>query len=108
MADVESGEPVTELGQLLGYPARPVTIAEAAGVSILTVCKVINGRSSVAADPRNRVEALNSQYGYRRPSPVTRSNTMELVSDQIEDESGLQIIRAASNGRPGNSASVSS
>lgn len=96
MADVESGEPVTELGQLLGDPSRPVTIAaiaESAGVSIPTVSKVINGRSGVAADTRARVEALISQYGYRRPSPVTRSNTMELVFDQIEDMWGLQIIR---------------
>jgi len=96
LADVESGEPVTELGQLLGDPSRPVTIAaiaESAGVSIPTVSKVINGRSGVAADTRARVEALISQYGYRRPSPVTRSNTMELVFDQIEDMWGLQIIR---------------
>ncbi|MER5458081.1 LacI family DNA-binding transcriptional regulator [Micromonospora sp. NPDC002389] len=69
------------------------TIAESAGVSAPTVSKVINGRSGVAAETRARVEAVINQYGYRRPSPATRSNMMELVFDEIEDLWGLQIIR---------------
>ena len=68
-------------------------IAESAGVSVPTVSKVINGRSGVAAGTRARVEALISQHGYRRSSPTTRSNTLELVFDEIEDMWGLQIIR---------------
>jgi DNA-binding LacI/PurR family transcriptional regulator len=84
------------MGTLLGDPSRPVTIAaiaESAGVSIPTVSKVINGRSGVAADTRARVEAVISQHGYRRPSPAIRSNTLELVFEEIEDMWGLQIIR---------------
>ncbi|WFE26031.1 LacI family DNA-binding transcriptional regulator [Solwaraspora sp. WMMD791] len=68
-------------------------IAESAGVSVPTVSKVINGRSGVAAQTRARVEAAINQYGYRRPSPTTRTNLMELVFDEIEDMWGLQIIR---------------
>ncbi|MEJ3750848.1 LacI family DNA-binding transcriptional regulator [Actinomycetes bacterium KLBMP 9797] len=68
-------------------------IAETAGVSIPTVSKVINGRSGVAADTRARVEALINQYGYRRPASSTRSNTMELVFDQLEHAWGVEIIR---------------
>lgn len=74
----------------------PVTIsyiAESAGVSIPTVSKVINGRRGVAADTRARVEALIDQYGYRRPNPATRRNTMELVFDELEDMWGMEIIR---------------
>ena len=74
----------------------PVTIsyiAESAGVSIPTVSKVINGRSGVSADTRARVEALISQYGYRKPAPVNRSRVMELVFDELEDMWGVQIIR---------------
>lgn len=96
VAHAESGEPVADRALRLGDPARPVTIAaiaESAGVSIPTVSKVINGRSGVAADTRARVEALITQYGYRRPSPAIRSNMMELVFDEIEDMWGLQIIR---------------
>jgi DNA-binding LacI/PurR family transcriptional regulator len=76
-------------------PDTPVTIsfiAESAGVSVPTVSKVINGRSGVAADTRSRVEALISQYGYRK-STVNRSNTMELVFEQLEHQWGLEIIR---------------
>jgi DNA-binding LacI/PurR family transcriptional regulator len=79
-----------------GDPAMPVTIssiAESAGVSIPTVSKVINGRSGVAADTRARVEAIITQYGYRKPTPVNRSRVMEVVFDELEDMWGVQVIR---------------
>ncbi|WP_430791493.1 LacI family DNA-binding transcriptional regulator [Actinoplanes sp. G11-F43] len=77
-------------------PVKPVTIsyiAETAGVSVPTVSKVINGRSGVAADTRARVEALITQYGYRKSSPVQRTNLMELVVDELEHMWGVEIIR---------------
>jgi DNA-binding LacI/PurR family transcriptional regulator len=58
-------------------------------VSIPTVSKVINGRSGVAADTRARVEALISQYGYRKASPA-RSNMMALVFDELEHMWGVE------------------
>lgn len=76
-------------------PGGPVTIAyiaESAGVSVPTVSKVLNGRSGVAADTRARVEALVSQYGYRRP-PSPSSNLMELVFDDLKHMWGVEIIR---------------
>jgi DNA-binding LacI/PurR family transcriptional regulator len=75
---------------------KPVTIsyiAETAGVSVPTVSKVINGRSGVAAGTRARVEALITQYGYRKSSPAQRSNLMELVVDELEHQWGVEIIR---------------
>jgi DNA-binding LacI/PurR family transcriptional regulator len=96
LTHAESGEVVADRGDPGGDPARPVTIsyiAESAGVSIPTVSKVINGRSGVSPDTRARVEALISQYGYRRPAPSTRSNMMELVFDQLEHMWGVEIIR---------------
>ncbi|MEO3923299.1 LacI family DNA-binding transcriptional regulator [Micromonosporaceae bacterium B7E4] len=96
MSHAESGEVVADREDPGGDPARPVTIsyiAQTAGVSIPTVSKVINGRSGVAADTRAKVEALISQYGYRRPTPTTRSNMMELVFDELEHLWGLEIIR---------------
>ncbi|MFY1674547.1 LacI family DNA-binding transcriptional regulator [Plantactinospora sp. WMMB334] len=96
MSHADSGEVVAGRENPHGDPARPVTIsyiAETAGVSIPTVSKVINGRSGVAADTRARVEALITRYGYRRPTPTTRSNVMELVFDQLEHMWGVEIIR---------------
>ncbi len=79
-----------------GDPYRPVTIAfiaEQAGVSIPTVSKVINGRTGVGAQTRARVESLINQYGYRRPEPASRADTMELVMSELESMWGLEIIR---------------
>jgi DNA-binding LacI/PurR family transcriptional regulator len=76
-------------------PHTPVTIsliAESAGVSVPTVSKVINGRAGVAAGTRSRVEALISQYGYQKQT-INRSNTMELVFDELEHMWGVAIIR---------------
>ncbi len=76
-----------------GDPSRPVTIsyiAETAGVSVPTVSKVINGRSGVSADTRARVEALISEFGYRR---ANRRNLVELVFSRLEDLWGMEIIR---------------
>jgi DNA-binding LacI/PurR family transcriptional regulator len=79
-----------------GDTSRPVTIsviAESAGVSIPTVSKVINHRSGVAADTRARVEAVIDQYGYRRPSPATRSKIMGLVFRELESVWAVEVIR---------------
>lgn len=53
------------------------TIAEAAGVSVATVSKVVNGRGDVAPETRARVQELLHQHAYlppvfRRPGPVER------------------------------------
>jgi DNA-binding LacI/PurR family transcriptional regulator len=82
--------------RLRGDASRPVTIsviAESAGVSSPTVSKVINGRSGVAADTRARVEAAIDQYGYRRPTPATRTRLMELVFRELEHVWAAEIIR---------------
>ncbi|MFI5915203.1 LacI family DNA-binding transcriptional regulator [Dactylosporangium sp. NPDC051541] len=76
-------------------PSTPVTIAyiaESAGVSVPTVSKVINGRSGVAAETRARVEALISEYGYRKPTPPNRTDLMELVFERLEHMWGTEII----------------
>ncbi len=93
MSYAESHGPVADRERPKGDPARPVTIsyiAETAGVSIPTVSKVINGRSGVSPDTRARVEALISEYGYRK---VNRRNMMELVFGELEDMWGIEIIR---------------
>jgi DNA-binding LacI/PurR family transcriptional regulator len=47
------------------------TVAEQAGVSMMTVSRVINGSSAVAVDTRRMVEEIISQTGYEAP-PVEK------------------------------------
>jgi DNA-binding LacI/PurR family transcriptional regulator len=69
-------------------------IAEEAGVSIPTVSKVINGRSDVAVDTRERVEAIIRKHGYQRPDKgLSRSNILELIFHELESAWALEIIR---------------
>jgi len=78
-----------------GGSTKPVTIssiAESAGVSVPTVSKVINGRSGVSPDTRARVEAIISEYGYRRPEPSKRRDLMELVFGELGHPGDVEII----------------
>jgi DNA-binding LacI/PurR family transcriptional regulator len=96
LSDAELSEVVAEVQRLDGDASRPVTIsyiAATAGVSVPTVSKVINGRSGVSADTRARVEALINEHGYRKSTPVNRSNMMELVFDELQNMWGVEIIR---------------
>jgi LacI family xylobiose transport system transcriptional regulator len=75
-----------------------VTIADiaiAAGVSIPTVSKVVNGRADVAPATRARVERLLREQGYRRrgPSRDARSELLELVFNELESPWAIEIIR---------------
>lgn len=75
-----------------------VTIAEiarAAGVSVPTVSKVINGRTDVAPSTRDRVERLLRERDYR---PRTRrrkpaSELIDVVFNELESPWAIEIIR---------------
>ena len=69
-------------------------IAEATGVSVPTVSKVINGRSDVSADTRRRVEAAIVEHGYRRSSGSrARAPLLEVIFHELESEWALEIVR---------------
>ncbi|MFG1667883.1 LacI family DNA-binding transcriptional regulator [Streptomyces sp. Y7] len=71
-------------------------IAEAAGVSVATVSKVVNGRSDVSPETRERVERLLVEHDYvaRGPggaqSPV---RTIDLTFDQLTNPNNLVITQ---------------
>ncbi|MFD5538059.1 LacI family DNA-binding transcriptional regulator [Streptomyces sp. NPDC127079] len=71
-------------------------IAEAAGVSVATVSKVVNGHSDVAPQTRARIERLLVKHAYvaRGPrgaqSPV---RTVDLTFDQLANPDNLVIIQ---------------
>jgi LacI family transcriptional regulator len=70
-------------------------IAREAGVSVPTVSRVVNGRSDVAPDTRERVEELLRRHGYRRRSPRFRetASLIDLVFNDLDSPWAVEIIR---------------
>jgi LacI family transcriptional regulator len=70
-------------------------VAGAAGVSIPTVSKVLNGRADVAPETRLRIEALLAESGYIRPKRRHRpAGVVDLVFTEFS-ASATEIIRGA-------------
>jgi LacI family transcriptional regulator len=84
-----------------GTSARRATlaaVATAAGVSIPTVSKVVNGRTDVAPETRARIGALLAEHGYQaRASGGVQSTvrTVDLTFDGMRSPNNLEIIRGA-------------
>jgi LacI family transcriptional regulator len=73
-------------------------VAHAAGVSTMTVSRVLNGRPDVAAATRTRVERALEDCGYARNRAATAlrrgaSGLIDLVVVGLESEYWLEIIR---------------
>ncbi len=69
-------------------------IAELAGVSVPTVSKVINGRSDVSPQTRQRVEEAIQANGYQRANRAQRAAPIvELIFHELESEWALEIVR---------------
>src|ERR671930_686353 len=76
-------------------------IADAAGVSVPTVSKVINGRSDVAPATRARVERLLHEHGYRRRVPARgrQAALLDVVFNELESPWAIEIIRGVEGSR---------
>ena len=78
---------------------RTITIAEiaaAAGVSIPTVSKVLNGRKGVAPDTRREVERLLNERGYqRRPRTGRGAGLVDFVIRSLETQWAAALLRGA-------------
>ncbi len=77
---------------------RRVTISEIAreaGVSVPTVSRVVNGRSDVSPQTRERVEELLRRYGYRRRAARSgiSANLIDLVFNDLDSPWAVEIIR---------------
>lgn len=93
--DYRTGEPAAEDQRPQGEGSGSVTIAciaEAAGVSIPTVSKVLNRRTGVSDQTRARVEEFITLHGYRKPI-ANRSNTVELLFRELESMWATEVIR---------------
>ncbi len=79
-------------------------VASAAGVSLATVSKVLNGREDVAAGTRAQVQRLLDEHGYvptakRRPAgrPGSRHRTIGLVFDDFMSPYATELIRGVTD-----------
>ncbi|MBT8227259.1 MAG: LacI family DNA-binding transcriptional regulator [Dactylosporangium sp.] len=70
-------------------------IAREAGVSVPTVSRVVNGRSDVSPQTRERVEELLRLHGYRRRAVRSseRANLIDLVFNDLDSPWAVEIIR---------------
>jgi LacI family transcriptional regulator len=70
-------------------------VARAAGVSVPTVSRVLNGRGDVAPGTRERVEAILREHGYRRPAARARTSSglIDLVFNDLDSPWAVEIIR---------------
>lgn len=70
-------------------------IAREAGVSVPTVSKVLNGRTEVAAETRDRIERLIEKHRYARRArrPEGRAGLVDLVFPQLDSAWAVEIIR---------------
>lgn len=69
-------------------------IAQAAGVSVPTVSKVLNGRADVAPATRARVESLITKHEYkRRRATGSRARMIDLVFHELGNPWAVEIIR---------------
>jgi LacI family xylobiose transport system transcriptional regulator len=86
-------------GSTLSEPVTISKIAEAAGVSVPTVSKVLNGRADVASQTRARVEELIRRHGYRRRRGPGggRSSMIDLVFHELDSAWAIEVIRGVEN-----------
>ncbi|MEU1603135.1 LacI family DNA-binding transcriptional regulator [Micromonospora matsumotoense] len=83
------------MGSENGRNVTIAMIARLAGVSVPTVSRVINGRSDVAPQTRERVEELLTRHGYQPRSAArrTQSALIDLVFNDLDSPWAVEIIR---------------
>ncbi len=84
-----------ESSRVLERKTTLAAIAAAAGVSLPTVSKVVNGRPDVAPQTRARVERLLDEYNYARPGPRRhrRAGLIDLVLAGLDSPWAVEILR---------------
>ncbi|HEV2635954.1 MAG TPA: LacI family DNA-binding transcriptional regulator [Actinocrinis sp.] len=94
-----SGGTVDVHGPGMTDEARPrvklADIARQAGVSTATVSKVLNGNTQVAAETRERVQALLAEHRYlrRRARPEGGTGLIDLVINELDSPWSMEIVR---------------
>lgn len=79
-------------------PTRGVTIAQiavAAGVSVPTISRVLNGRSGVSAEKREEIERLLQEHGYERRARHDRAGLIHFVISDLDTQWATTLLRGA-------------
>ena len=77
---------------------RGVTIAEiavAAGVSVPTISRVLNGRAGVSAQKREEIERLLREHRYERRPRHERGGLIHFVISDLETQWANTLLRGA-------------
>ncbi|GIF72802.1 LacI family DNA-binding transcriptional regulator [Asanoa siamensis] len=87
----------------VGGRATLAMVAEACGVSLPTVSKVLNGRADVASATRAKVEEALRAHNYRPPGARTRgtsapTRSIELVFDDIISPYATEVLHGVTDG----------
>lgn len=80
----------------VGRRATLRDVAEAAGVSVPTVSKVVKGRADVSPETRARIQELLVEHGYvprGTDEPPAGSRTIELAFDGMANANNLETMR---------------
>jgi LacI family transcriptional regulator, xylobiose transport system transcriptional regulator len=93
--------PVATSGRDAADPGRRghltvASIARLAGVSAPTVSRVLNGRSGVRLDTRQRVEQVLREHRYRRPDQPSPAAIVEVVFSDVESQIAVEVMRGVS------------
>jgi LacI family transcriptional regulator len=70
-------------------------IAEAAGVSIPTVSRVLNGKPGISAPKREEIERLLEDRGYARRKPRRGTPLIDFVISSLETQWATELLRGA-------------
>src|SRR5215207_1702250 len=78
-----------------GVRVTIASVADAAGVSVPTVSKVVNGRIDVAPATRERVERVLREQGYKKrtPSRDARAALLDVVFNELESPWAMEIVK---------------
>ncbi|SMH38387.1 transcriptional regulator, LacI family [Rathayibacter oskolensis] len=70
-------------------------IAEAAGVSIPTVSRVLNGKPGISPLKRNEIEQLIEDLGYARRKTKRTASLIDFVVSSLETQWATELLRGA-------------
>jgi LacI family transcriptional regulator len=70
-------------------------IAEAAGVSIPTVSRVLNGKPGISATKRDEIERLIEDHGYARRKTKRNASLIDFVVSSLETQWATELLRGA-------------
>ena len=75
------------------------TIAQAAGVSVPTVSRVLNGHRDISRETRERVELLLREYDYRPRASrqQTRTGMIDFILPDLDCPWAMQLLRGVEN-----------